>query len=191
MKENIFSSKSKSNRILSAVSISVMLSLMILFIVLYGKHDKIPYLSAAISFGTMLYHFVMRLAVGSLTTKLLYSKLNPEWRWFQTTAFERKIYKLIKVKKWKIFMPTGDPESFSLKKHTPQEIAKTMCGAELVHELNILLSFLPILLAIPFGSLSVFVITSVAAALCDLPFVIMQRFNRPRMLRFANKKQTQ
>ncbi|MBQ3006265.1 MAG: hypothetical protein IJD78_01760 [Clostridia bacterium] len=191
MKEKIFSSKSKSNKILSVVTVSVLLVLTVMFIVLHGKYDKASYLSVAISLGTMLYHFVMRLAVGGLTTKLLYSKLNPEWRWFQTTAFERKIYKLIKVKKWKIIMPTGDPESFSLKKHTPQEIAKTMCGAELVHELNILLSFLPILLAIPFGSLSVFVITSVAAALCDLPFVIMQRFNRPRMLRFANKKQTQ
>ena len=65
-----------------------------------------------------------------------------------------------------------------------------MCGAEVVHEVILVLSFLPLLAAFPFGSFGVFLITSLLAALYDLSFVIMQRFNRPRILRFIDKERT-
>ncbi len=188
MKRNIFDSKSKENKLLVLCSSCIMGLLLLLFSILYIIYDKTAYLSAAITFGTMLYHFLMRLSVGYLTMKYIYPRLNYNSRWFRTSSAERKIYSIIKVRKWKVFMPTANPESFSLKKHTPEEIAKTMCGSEVVHELNILFSFMPLFLAIPFGTFSVFLITSVAAALADLPFVIMQRFNRPRLLRFASRQ---
>ena len=84
-------------------------------------------------------------------------------------------------------MPTYQPELFSPKEHTWDEIAQAMCQAELVHEIIIVLSFVPILAAIPFGALFVFVITSVLAACYDAMFVIMQRYNRPRILKLIKK----
>lgn len=187
MKNNLFNSKSRENKIFSASAISIMLIMTFLFTILYNIYDKVAFLSVAITFGTMLYHFVMRLAVGYFTTEFFSHYLKPDSWWFITKEFEKKLFKLLKVKKWKLFMPTANPESFSLKKHTPEDIAKTMCSSELVHEINIFLSFLPIFLAIPFGKITVFIITSILAALCDLPFVIMQRFNRPRIIRFARR----
>ncbi len=189
MKNNIFNSKSKANKILSSVTSATLLFLTVLFVIFNVIYDKVIFLSLAITFGTMFYHFIMRVAVGYFVTKYFVCFLKPDSFWFRTKSFEKKIYRILKVKKWKPFMPTAAPESFSLKNYTPEEIAVTMCSSELVHELNIILSFLPLIMAVPFSKFSVFVITSIAAALCDLPFVIMQRFNRPRMLRFAKRKQ--
>lgn len=84
-------------------------------------------------------------------------------------------------------MPTYDPKAFSLREHTYDEIAQAMCQSEVGHEMMMALSFLPLLVAIPFGAFGVFLITSVAAAGIDGMFVIMQRYNRPRMIRLAKR----
>lgn len=60
------------------------------------------------------------------------------------------------------------------------------CQSETVHEVNMLLSFVPLLFSIWFGSLDVFLITSCGAAL----FVIMQRYNRPRLMRLMRRSST-
>ena len=57
-----------------------------------------------------------------------------------------------------------------------------MCQAELVHETIMLLSFVPILAYLWFGALEVFIITSILAAGFDGMFVIIQRFNRSRVI---------
>lgn len=57
-----------------------------------------------------------------------------------------------------------------------------MCQAELVHETIVVLSFLPIAGGIRFGAYPVFIITTVLAAGYDLLFVMMQRYNRQRVL---------
>ena len=85
-------------------------------------------------------------------------------------------------------MPTFDPDSFDLKKHTFGEIVRATCIAEITHEIIMPLSFLP-LLAIPrYGAAPVFVITSILAAAFDGVFVIMQRCNRPRLVRLQKKE---
>lgn len=140
-------------------------------------------LSCAISFGTTFYHFAMRLLVGSCIP----NAFNHRSAWFQPSAFENKLYRLIRVKKWKDRIPTYDPRLFSMKENTPEQIANNMCQAEVVHEVIILLSFVPMLFAIPWGSFFVFLITSVLAAALDTVFVILQRYNRPRLVRLINK----
>lgn len=50
-----------------------------------------------------------------------------------------------------------------------------------MHEIIIPLSFVPVIAARWFGVLPVFLITSVLAAGMDLLFVILQRYNRPRV----------
>lgn len=86
-------------------------------------------------------------------------------------------------------MPTYQPESFSLQKHTPAEIAQAMCQAEVTHEIIVALSFLPLLMAVPFGDFWVFFLTSLAAAGFDLLFVIIQRYNRPRILALIERQE--
>lgn len=100
---------------------------------------------------------------------------------------ETQIYKFLKIKKWKGNMPTYDPDTFSIEKHSRDEIARAMCQAEIVHEIICVLSYLPIFAASVFGALPVFIITSVLASLYDLLFLIMQRYNRPRILRMIKR----
>lgn len=142
--------------------------------------------SLAITAGTFFYHFAMRMFVGAAWSP--FQKHDPNAVWFREKAFEKKLYKMLRVKKWKAHMPTYDPDSFDVKKHSLDEIVIAMCHSELVHETIAVLSFLPLLAAIPFGAFPVFLITSVLAAMYDLSFVVMQRYNRPRMLRVMKRK---
>ena len=152
---------------------------------IYGQWKMGWILSAAITFGTIAYHLWMRLLVGVVLDAAMKNRADYTKRWYQLLPFEEELYKKWKVKQWKGNMPTYAPEIFSMKIHTPDEIAQAMCQAEIVHEVNVVLSFLPLFGTIWFGAFPVFLVTSLLAAGYDLLFVIMQRYNRPRMIRLA------
>ena len=78
---------------------------------------------------------------------------------------------------------------FDIKKHSMEEIVLATCRSEIVHELNALVSFVSLLFTLFFGDFFVFLFTAIAAACLDLVFVIMQRFNRPRLARMIKKKE--
>ena len=143
-------------------------------------------LSLTITMGVFAYHFLMRLLVGLVVDKIFNNNISYNNMWFKTFKFEEKIYRFLKVKRWKKHIPSYNPATFSLE-NTYSKIAAATCQAELVHEIIILLSFLPILLCVWFGETAVFVITSILAALIDLTFVILQRYNRPRILKLVAK----
>ena len=157
----------------------------ILLTVLYQKTGNGICLSAAITAGTISYHFLMRLAVGGLYQKVMHNQANLSAGWYQSKKWEQKLYHVLRVKRWKKMMPTYEPDFFDLRKHTPEEVAGAMCQAELGHETIAVLSFLPLLAVPAFGAFWVFFFTSVAAAVFDLIFVVMQRYNRPRIMRLV------
>lgn len=152
----------------------------------YGRKDI--YLSLAITFGTISYHLGMRLLVGLLYDVGMKNRADYTKKWYQLHPWESRLHQLLHVKKWKDKMPTYHPESFSVKSHTWDEIAQAMCQAELVHETNMLLSFLPVIASKWFGAFSVFFLTSTGGAVFDLLFVIMQRYNRARIVKIAMRK---
>jgi hypothetical protein len=150
-------------------------------------HRLIPtnwLLPTAITFGTTAYHFCMRLAVGCLISAL---PIQPKSPWFAPRTWEAPFYRFLRVRQWKGKLPTYDPRQFSLKALTPDQIEKNMCRAELVHEIIMVLSFVPMAFSRIFGAFPVFLITSLAAALFDGIFVIAQRYNRPRLVRLARR----
>lgn len=142
----------------------------------------------AITFTTISYHLWMRLIVGYLFDKFMGNHVDYTNAWFQVGKNENKIYHILKVKKWKNRMPSYDPDVFSTEKHSWDEIAQAMCQAELVHETIALLSLFPILWTLWWRTFAVFFVTSVAAAFIDLLFVMMQRYNRPRVLKLAKRR---
>ena len=135
---------------------------------------------------TIMYHFWVRIIMGNVS-KLF--KVHYTQGWFQERKFEKALYKLLRVKEWKGKALTYNPESFSFDHHTPQRIVANMCQAEVVHEVIILFSFLPLFAAIPFGEFPVFLLTSLFAALVDTMFVIMQRYNRPRLMELRDRRE--
>lgn len=142
-------------------------------------------LSLGITFGTTAYHFVMRLLVGLVFDRTMQNRADCTRAWYQPRRWEKKLYKTLRVKRWKTAMPTFSPELFSTRQHSLSELAQAMCQAELVHEVCAVLSFMPVAAAHWFGALPVFLLTSIGGAVFDLMFVMMQRYNRPRVLRAA------
>ena len=141
----------------------------------------------AITFWTTAYHFLMRLIVGHLIDGILHNTVDYGRKWFRQSRFESALYSKLKVKKWKTRMPTYAPQNFDSRVHSWDEIAGAMCQAELVHEVIIVLSFLPVAASVFFGAFWVFFVTSLLAACYDGMFVIMQRYNRPRIIKLINK----
>lgn len=155
-----------------------------LLALLYHSFGGGWFLSAAITFGTVCYHFAMRLLVGSVVPNSF--RYNSSW--FQPHSWEAPLYKKLNVKAWKKHVPTYNPRLFSLEENTLEQIICNMCQAEVVHEVIVLCSFIPLLLTFAFGSFVVFLLTSVFSAALDLVFVCLQRYNRPRLVRILQKE---
>lgn len=150
---------------------------------------QIPFLfSAAVTCGTIFYHFATRLLVARLLDTVSHNSMDYTRPWFAEKPFEPKLYKLLRVKQWKKHLPTMNPQDFDIRLHSPEEIIRATCQAEVDHEINMVLSLLPIFASVRFGSLGVFVATSCASFCFETIFVIMQRFNRPRLLRLMKKQ---
>ena len=158
------------------------------FSILYQNITNSIVFSLTITFGTIAYHFIIRLLVGQIFNMIMHNKANYTKKWYQVSDFELKVYQKLKVKKWKNKMPTYDIDVFDVSKHSWDEIIQATCQSELVHETNVILSFLPVIASIWFGAFEVFLITSILSAAFDLLFVFMQRFNRTRIIKMNRRK---
>ena len=150
-----------------------------LFSLLHYYFEQPALLSLAITFGTTCYHFSMRLLVGALVP----NDFDYHRRWFHCSSFETGLYKKLRLKQWKGQLPTYNPRLFSLQDNSLEQIVRNMCQAEVIHEVIILCSFIPLLFSMVWDSFGVFLITSVLAACFDALFVMLQRFNRPRIIK--------
>ena len=153
--------------------------------VLCERVDWSILLPLAITFGTIAYHLLMRALVSIVVTLVMRNRANPYNVWFRERRFEARLFRWLKIHRWKYRVPTYAPELFDLTKRTPFEVLGAMCQAEVVHEVIFPLSFVPIAFAEWFGALPVFVLTSVGAAAGDAFLVLLQRYNRPRVMRYA------
>ena len=144
--------------------------------------------SVTITLGTCFYHFAIRLAVGGIVNAICHNKMDYNKWWFRERKFEAKLYKFLRVKKWKKRLPTFNPEAYSVTEHSFEEIIQVTCQSEVVHEINMVLSFVPVVFTIWFGSLVAFLVTSCLAFCFDSIFVIMQRYNRPRLRRLLQRQ---
>ena len=160
-----------------------------LFSFLYYAFGKGWMYSCAISFGMIAYHMLVRFASSKLLWIFFHRNYDIHSRWFREKLWEKRLYQILKVHKWKNRALTYDPSEFSLRCHTLEEIIENMCHAEAVHELIVVFSLLSLLFSIPFGSPEAFAITGVAAALFDSIFIIIQRYNRPRLIQIALRRQ--
>ena len=183
MKQAISRKTAKNIAILIEVNLAF-ITLTVGFAVLHHIDHQGWMLSAYVTFLTISYHFSMRLIVGEVVT-VIYRKreFNLDSVGFRIYGFEKDLYRRLNVKKWKLHMITAKPEQFDLRENSMDELLHNVAQAELVHRIIMVLSFGPLLLIIPYGVPSVFIVTSIAAALVDLQFVIIQRYNRPRVMK--------
>ena len=165
-----------------SVTIISLIGLLVSGIAYHFTENRIIF-SAAITFGTIFYHLAIRLAVGLLIDAKYHNQMDYTKPWFREKDLERKLYRALQVKKWKKWLPTFTPQEFDIKSRSVTQIVQATCQAEVVHEINMVLSFVPVVFSVWFDSLGVFLLTSCVAFLFDGIFVIMQRYNRPRLVR--------
>ncbi|MBQ2938097.1 MAG: hypothetical protein IJE05_04390 [Clostridia bacterium] len=139
---------------------------------------------------TIMYHFWVRIIMGNVS-KLFKKHINCKQWWFKERNFEKRFYKLIRVKQWKGKALTYNPESFSLKEYSLEEIANTMSKSEVDHWINEIISLSTLLFAIPWGEFWIFLITAIAAMIFDSQFIIIQRYNRPRIVKILEKREAE
>lgn len=135
----------------------------------------------------ILYHFGLRIFFGEQTKKLRIDYTHP---WYKERGFEKHLYRLLLVKKWKRKVLTFEPDNYDLKKVSLEELATNMAKSELDHWINELISVLSLLFALLWGQTAVFAVSAVLAMLCDAQFIVVQRYNRPTVLRLINRKRS-
>ncbi|MBQ7898218.1 MAG: hypothetical protein IJ323_07320 [Clostridia bacterium] len=133
----------------------------------------------------IMYHLGLRIFFGNITSKLVISYKN---RFFKPLFFEASLYKLLRVRKWKEKALTYDPDAFSPKKHSWEEIANTMSKSEVDHWINEVISVVSILFSLLWGEFYIFLITAILAMLFDAQFILIQRYNRPLVIKHMEKK---
>ena len=136
---------------------------------------------------TIMYHLWVRIIMGNVS-KLFKNHINYKQWWFKEKTFEKKLYKILRVKKWKGKALTYNPEAFSLKEHTLEEIVNTMTKSEIDHWINEVISLTTILFSLVWGELWIFLISAIAAMIFDSQFIIIQRYNRPRVIKLLEKE---
>ena len=157
----------------------------LLFSIFYSSL-QVPWLfTMSVICGITAYHMLIRFMSPVILQCIFHRQYNCRAWWFQQRKWEPEVYRFLKVKRWKGKILSYDPSEFSLKIHSMEEIVNNMCHAEAVHELIMLLSFTTLFFSIPLGAFPAFLITTIIAASIDMVFVIIQRYNRPRVMRLV------
>lgn len=181
-------SKPKSS---SALFMYIVIGLMltvsgVTFGLYYGAFtDSRIVLWTGIASFTILYHFWLRIIMGSVTRR--FPIRYTAW-WFKERRFEKYIFKILRVRKWKGKVLTYDPEAFALEKHSYEEVANAMAKAETDHWINQLISLSTMLFPLMWGAPWLFISTGIVGMLFDMQFILVQRFHRPIILRVIEKE---
>ena len=99
-------------------------ALFILFAAAAHCFEAAFWLPLAITFGTAAYHLLMRFAVGFAVNAAMHNRADVNKRRYRCHPFEKKLYRLLGVKRWKAALPSYDPSLFSPEQHSWAEIAK-------------------------------------------------------------------
>lgn len=81
-------------------------------------------------------------------------------------------------------------EFFRGKNFSKENLILSMTQSELVHEMIFLFSFLPITMSNSFGHFGLLLILCSIFALSNLPFIFIQRYNRPRVLKIKKSRES-
>jgi len=156
------------------------------FICYYGEFSSsTAILWTGIVAFTIMYHLWMRLIFGNIN-KLFH--IHHKQMWFKELPFEKAVYKALRVRKWKDKALTYNPELFSLKDRSLEQIADSMAKVEVDHWTNIAISLTTLFFAIWWGQFWLFFVSAIAAIIFDAQFILIQRYNRPRVVRLMAKR---
>ncbi len=177
---------------MDAVVIIMIAAAAVCFVLYYtgiAAHGAV--LWVGVSAFTIVYHFKLRLVMGEWTKSWGIRYTHP---WFTPRKFEKKLYRLLRVRSWRGKVLTYDPAMFDVEKNTYEQIANNMSKAECDHWINELISLSTLTFGLIWGEMWIFALTAVLGMLFDAQFILVQRYNRPTVVRLierAKNKATQ
>lgn len=163
--------------------------LSVIFLISHIHHDNHYSFTCFITFLTCFYHFAYRILVSeSLSHKTVnYNYTNG---WFAPKKFEEPIFKALRVKRWKEKLPNLLPNTSSSQKFPVETLINETCSAEVIHEINIAMSFVPFFVSLFYSShVWIFLVSGILTAMVDLCFIIFHRHFRPRLIKLLNTKE--
>ena len=136
------------------------------------------------SFLNQLTTIIKYIALIGILAHILGEALPRKWfHWdrfpYRTFSWERegRVYEAMGIRRWKDRLPDKSIDGLV-------RFLQETCVAELVHWCLLLLSF-PLYSYVPTGFGAA---VTVLYALSNLPFIFIQRYNRPRLQRLLNRK---
>ncbi len=133
-------------------------------------------------------HLLINHVVAPIVFLIFRRRFNYNNYWFRPKRFEKTLYTVLKVKKWKGKLGVYLDDQFSISVHPIENVINMMCHAEIVHESIAVCSFLSILLSQYGVNLALTIVTSALFAVLHLSFSIVQRYNRPRLIKIKERK---
>ena len=169
------------------IALGILISITCLGTYYAGITENNIFLWIGITAFTITYHFWGRIILGNIS-KLFKKYINYNQWWFKEKWFEKNLYEILRVKKWKGKALTYNPEQFDLKTNSLDQIANTMVKSEIDHWINEVISISTMFFGLIWGETWIFVITALAAMIFDGQFIVIQRYNRPRVLKILEKR---
>ena len=171
--------------IYSAIALTAIASAVIFSIYYTGTFENEAFLWSGVVCFIVLYQFGLRILFGEISKRMNINYAHPFYR---ERGFEKYLYKLLFVRRWKDKVLTFDPDAYNFKNRTLPELARTMSKSELDHWVNVLISIGGMFFALVWGCPEAFIITAVLAILFDAQFIVVQRYNRPIVVRLIERK---
>jgi hypothetical protein len=141
----------------------------------------------ALFLGYIAIHFLVMFFSAPIVQMVFQKKFDYDSFWFRPKAFEKKLYQILKVKKWKSIVPTYDKREYDLKEEELEQVIHNICHAEVTHEVIMLTGYFPVLLGQQISHWGILLMMSFLFSLVHLPFIFIQRYNRPRVIRLYKK----
>ena len=159
------------------------------FFVLYEVVKMEWALIVGMIMGYTAIHFVLMFISAPIVFLFFRMKYNYHHNWFVTKKFEAKLHRVLKVKKWKTKIPTYDSMAYALSEQNIMKAIQMTCHAEIVHEVIAVLSYLPVLFGLVISKWELLIVLSTFFSMIHLLFSIVQRYNRPRLIRHYERIQ--
>lgn len=170
----------------SVIVLTILISAVCFSLYYSGTYKNRVVLWVGIVAFMILYHFGLRILMGELTYKL---KINYRHPFYTPRKFEKHLFKLLNVRRWKDKVLTFEPDKYDFKNRTLEQLATTMSKSELDHWINEIISLFSLVFIFLWGCAPAFIITAVLAMIFDAQFIVVQRYNRPIVLRLMGARE--
>lgn len=154
---------------------------------------KSPYFSIFITVLMFAFHFDFR-ALSGLIFSAFKNKINVDNKIYNISEKEYQLLTKLKVKSWKDGFFAIDKKLFIIKtinKNNLEYVLKNNINAELIHIFCFFFGFISILIGclISIEEWYIYLITAIITSfIVDFPPILIQRYNRYRLLKIKNKK---